>query len=138
MDRRTFLGIIPAAALTSRAMRADYAKSDGPIYKGYRIWEWTGWKPAQANAVQVGQWLAAPIDADGAYYRLAKLPSNRPLLMVSVPGEEGPYDVGSRFDISVKRGQRMIDKRTPEVIKERERRKGLRRMFRLIDRTVSQ
>ncbi len=145
MDRRSFLGLIPTAAVASRVMDAEIMRSEGPIYKGYRIWEWTGWKGTQSNVSQVGQWLAAPLDIYGKPipYRVLKeyrhnledIP--KPYLYVSVPGGEGPYAPGWIFDISVHPGQELIDKRTSEKVKERERRRGLRRMFRLIDRTVN-
>lgn len=137
MDRRTFFGLIPMAAVTSKAMGADFIKSEGPIYRGYRIWEWTGWKPAQGNSLYRGQWLAAPLNSSGKYIPTADLTRERPLLYVSVPGGAESYLLGNVFDIHLYRGQREIEMRTPDHIKERERRKGLRRMFRLIDRTVS-
>jgi len=155
MDRRAFLGIIPTAALTSKAMGVDFTKistSEGPIYRGYRIWEWTGWKPAQNTSTLVGQWLAAPVDENGNYFspdgpsaQKTGIASYRSLLFVSVPGAEGGYGLKQgmiyppegAFDNSLRRGQILIEKRTPEHIKERERRKGLKRMFRLIDETVS-
>jgi len=138
MDRRSFLTIIPLAATTSKAMAADY-ETDGPGYKGYRIWEWTGWKTSWEQSILRGQWLAAPIGPGGSYIPLAEIGKRRPLLYVSVPGGEGPYLTGDVFDIGLKdlHGQKEIDKRTPEHIKERERRRGLKRMFRLIDRTVA-
>jgi len=135
MDRRTFVGLIPMAALTSEAMGADYTKH-GPAYKGYRIWEWTGWKAAQGSSILRGQWLAAPLGPGGSYIPLAEIGKRRPLLYVSVPGGEGPYLTGDMFDIGLKDPQREIEHHTSERRKERERRKGLRRMFRLIDRTV--
>lgn len=151
MDRRIFLGLIPTAAVAGRAMGADYRKSEGPIYKGYRIWEWTGWKSAQNNSSLVGQWLAAPVDENGDYFspdgpsaQKTTVSSYRSLLYVSVPGAEGGYGLKrgkiyppvAAFDITPRRGQILIEKRTPERIRERERRRGLRRMFRLIDETV--
>jgi hypothetical protein len=136
MDRRMFLGLIPTAVVTGKAMDANYAKNEGPVYKGYRIWEWTGWKPAQGNSVYVGQWLAAPLDATGHYMALEQLNDVRPLLYVSVPGAAESYRAGGTFDITCYEGQKMIERRTTEHVKERERRKGLRRMFRLIDETV--
>lgn len=137
MDRRTFFGLVPMAALTSRVMSADFTKSEGPIYRDYRIWEWTGWKPAQWDSLYRGQWLAAPIDSSGKYIPMAEVTQERPLLYVSVPGGAEPYLMGNTFDVSLHQGQREIEMRTPEHIKERERRKGLKRMFWLIDRTVS-
>lgn len=137
IDRRAFLGIIPTAALTSKVMAADLTKistSEGPVYKGYRIWEWTGWKPAKDTSTYVGQWLAAPLDRAGKYIPMADVTKERPLLCASVPGYASAYVMGDYFDVSVHRGQIQIEARTPERVKERERRRGLRRMFRLIDR----
>ncbi len=138
MDRRTFLGLIPTAAVASRAMDAEIMRSEGPIYKGYRIWEWTGWKAEQGNISLVGQWLAAPLDISGRPipYEVHK-EQKRTYLYVSVPGGEGPYAPADTFDISVHADQRLIERGTSEKVKERERRRGLRRMFRLIDRFVS-
>ncbi len=55
---------------------------------------WTGWKPYQATAELVGQWLAWPVTPDGEY------DNERLALYMSAPGHFGTFSLGDTFNMA--------------------------------------
>ena len=130
LSRRKVLGAVLAApvavmAATRKPDMPEWPSFEAPVvYKGWKIWEWTGWKPSQETDVLVGQWLA--------YKGRAK--SEWRYLYTSAPGSQGEYERGGLFDITPQKGQKVIMwPSSSKADKEEAKREAYDRMIRLID-----
>lgn len=107
-------------------------------YKGWTIWKWTGWKPnidsdarpfsnIPIDNKEFGQWLAHRKSPTG----------EEEYLYVAVPGSEGRFLLGKKFNITLQLGQVQVTSDTPLEEKERFKQEGYERMLRLIDNQES-
>ena len=92
------------------------------LYKGYQIF-WSGWVRSQSTAALVGVWKAWPM-AHG---------QEKPFLYAACPGQQGAYNPGDYWNLTLGRIQQVIEKETPERIKLAAEREGLIRLIALID-----
>ena len=88
--------------------------------------EWTGWKSSPQHPYFAGQWLAVPVDENGA------IDDSRLAYYSSCPGIAHFFHRGEWFNLSRQEDQDHITSHTPEDVKVRERDRALGKLMTLI------
>lgn len=81
-------------SLYHKLIEHGFVEGEPERYKGFDIF-WTGWKPTKNGTELVGQWIALTGDGKRRAYS-------------SVPGGDGFYELGERFDTDLRVGQRPV------------------------------
>jgi hypothetical protein len=91
-------------------------------YRGWIVWDWSGWKAGATRDFLVAQWLARKGEGQAERF-----------LYSSSPGTASDYRPGERFDIDLRSGQSWIYNTSSDNEKARQQELAYGNLVRLID-----
>ena len=141
MDRRTFFGAVVGGTVSSRIARGSVRKPwDTPnrftqeTKLGDYFFFWTGWKKSINVPVNVGQWIAEPVEGLNEEYPRNSYEREHPAFYAATTGTNGALvNLNYVMDLTYQPGFPLITDKTCSEDKQKARKEALERLREYIE-----